>query len=218
MMHNPYPEGEIFKAKETQFIKMSWQTMKSCSSVVAKWDIAYTRNKTSDYNAVPIIGFKQDRINVFKTYCRQSLMSEVLDWMYDIDKQAKKHNISIEWYAERQFWNEPVKEAVEAAAKRYKYYLEIVMDDTPQTNKIKRIIKGLASYWQMSKIYFNEAEKESYDMKTGLGQLWAVDYSYTGKDDFPDALEATVAKGKRSIIAQDMDYTMGRNEQVQGLY
>jgi len=218
MMHNPFPEGEIFKQAETQYLNMTWATMRTCATVAAKWDIAYTKNKSSDYNAVSVIGFKTDKILVFKVYCRQSLMAEALDWMYDIDRQAKKHRVMIEWFAERQFWNEPVKEAVEAAAKRHRYYLEIVMDDTPQTNKIKRIIKGLASYWQMAKMYFNEAEKETYDMKTGLGQLWAIDYSYHGKDDFPDSLEATVAKGKRAIIVQDNDILLGQNDVINSMY
>jgi hypothetical protein len=214
MMHNPHAEGDIFKESETQYMKMTWATMRSCASVVAKWDIAYTNNKSSDYNAVNVVGFKQDKILVFKAYCRQSLMNVALDWMYDIDRQAKNHNVMIEWYAERQFWNEPVRDAVEAAAKRFGYYLEIVMDDTPQTNKIKRIIKGLASYWQMAKMYFNELEKENYDMKTGLGQLWAVDYSYNGKDDYPDSLEATVAKGKRAILVQNCEITLGDNNPI----
>ncbi len=218
MMHNPFPEGEIFKAKETQFAKMNWNTMKGCTSVAAKWDVAYTKNKSSDYNAVNVVGFRQDKILIFKVYCRQSLMNEALDWMYEIDKQAKKHGVSIMWYGERQFWNEPVKDEVEKAAKRHRYYLEIIMDETPQTNKIKRIIKGLASYWQTGKIYFNEYEKDNYDMKTGLGQLWAVDYSYSGKDDYPDSLEATVAKGKRTIISEEMEYVMGKNNKINPLW
>jgi hypothetical protein len=217
MMHNPQPEGEIFKSAETQYIKMNWATMRNCTSVVAKWDVAFTKNKNSDYNAVSVVGFKPNKLLVFKAYCRQSLMSEVLEWMYSVDKEAKKHNVVIEWFAERQFWNEPVKDAVELAAKQHGYYLEIVMDDTSQQNKIKRIIKGLASYWQTGKLWFNEYEKESYDMKTGLGQLWAVDYSYSGKDDFPDSLEATVAKGKRMLIADGIDYTIGQNKKTNGL-
>lgn len=218
MMHNPFTQGDIFKEDQTQWAKMSWRTMKACQAVVAKWDIAYTDNKNSDYNAINVVGFKADKILIFKMFTRQVLMSVALDWMYDIDRQAKEHDVMIEWHAERQFWNKPVMEEVEAAAKRHKYYLEIVMDDTSQTSKIRRIIKGLASYWQMGKMYFNAHERESYDFKTGLGQLWAIDYAYKGKDDAPDSLEGTVNVGKNTVFVEDMEITIGQNNALKSRY
>lgn len=218
MLHRPFIEGEIFKEKETQYMPMNWAFMRKCDSIIAKWDIAYTKNKTSDFNAIPIVGFKDNNIYVFRVYCRQSLMGDVLDWIYNQEMEAKKHDVQILWYAEKQFWNEPVKEAIEQAAKRHKEWLNIILDDNPSANKIKRIIKGLASFWQMSKLYFNSNEKEGYDMKTGLSQLWAIDYYYKGKDDFPDALEASVSKGKRTLTSTDSEILLGENEPHKQIY
>lgn len=190
-MNNPIIEGDVFKLE--QFQKGKLPPLKSFDHIVGYWDIAFTGNKTSDFNAVALEGVKGRDFWTIDCYCRQSGMKQAIHWMYERDEEAKEKGVHIIWYCERQFWNAPVEDAMREVAKERGYELAIIRDDRQKGNKIDRMIT-MSFYWQQMRKYYNVAKWDSYDMKTMVAQTLAVGPGMKGNDDGPDCTEGALGK------------------------
>jgi phage terminase large subunit-like protein len=190
-MNNPIVEGDVYKLE--QFQKGKVPPLNKFDHIVGYWDIAFTGNKTSDFNAVDVEGFIDGDFWTIDCYCRQSGMKQAIHWMYDRDEEFKKKGVHIIWYCERQFWNAPVEDAMAEVAKERGYELAIIRDDRQKGNKVDRMI-SMSFYWQRLRKWYNEAKWNGYDMKTMVAQTLAVGPGMKGKDDGPDATEGAVSK------------------------
>lgn len=179
-------EGEIFKEEMIQWGKRP--RLDHFDVLMGVWDVAYSGN--NDYNAVPVWGLKDRQLWKIKQFCKQCKMASALSFMYEY-QESLPNGVSILWMVEKQFWNEPVQDAIEEAEMLYGYSLNILVIERPRMDKFMRILT-MHPLYQGKRIMYADSEREDTDMKVANAQLFGIDYGYHGHDDAPDADEQTL--------------------------
>lgn len=208
-MNNPQKQGKIFTDEHLPFAPV--KPRHRYERIVAQWDIAYSESATADSNAVPIVGLTASgQKHLLTGFCRQCKMEDALRWMYDYYLTLPS-TVTVEWYAESQFWNQAVALAMQTVADEYGFRLPIIFDDRPSGNKYSRILQMLPTM-QRHEFYVNEVEKHNPDVQRGLQQVKGIEPGYTGHDDFPDALQAAIAKLEESQVTADAEPVLGARQ------
>jgi phage terminase large subunit-like protein len=208
-MHDPKKAGKIFKEEHMPYAPAKHRNQ--YERIIGQWDIAYSESETADFNAIPIVALTHSgQKHLLTGFCRQCEMEDALRWMYEYQLTLPS-TVTIEWYAERQFWTKAVELAMQQVAQEYGWRLPIIIDDRPQGNKYSRIIQMLPAM-QRREFYVNEAEKHNPDIQRGLDQVRGIEPGYTCHDDFPDALQTAIEKLEDSQLTSDSDPIMGTRE------
>lgn len=153
--------------------------------IVVHWDIAYTDNETSDYNAVKAWGLKDRKFYLIDCYVKQSKMKLAVDWMCYF-KSTLPHGVNVIFQYESQFWNGEVQRSIDDSETANDVSLNIMKVDLPHTQKLGRLLT-MQPYFQNSRIFYNEELKSHSDTQVGIVQLCALEEGSTEKDDSPDA-------------------------------
>jgi phage terminase large subunit-like protein len=161
--------------------------------IISHWDIAYTDNDTSDYNAVRVWGLHGRNFWLIACYVRQSKMKPAVGWNCDYKKNLPHIANYLAQY-ESQFWNGEVQRTIEEVEDENDIDMNLIKVDTPRTNKVQRMIKTLKPLYQNGRIYYNEALKSNSDTQIGIMQLVAVEEGSGEHDDAPDADEQAISK------------------------
>lgn len=181
-----YIEGELFKEEMIQWGKRP--RLDHFDALVGFWDPAYSG--ANDFNAVSIWGLKDRSLWKVKQFCQQCKMSVPIEFMYNY-QEALPDGVSILWMVEKQFWTDPVQEALDDAEIEHNYSIGLLVIERPRMDKFLRILTMLPLY-QAKRINYADCEKGDNDMVIGTAQLFGIDYGYTSKDDAPDADEQAV--------------------------
>jgi hypothetical protein len=185
--NSPHIEGVIFKDEQFQWVKLP--RIDHFETILGHWDIAYAGNATSDYNAVVVQGLKEKKFYVIDCFCKRTKMREAVEWMCFFQK-IQPPSVIILWQYEAQFWNDEVQRILDEVQAEKGVKLNIVKKKIGG-NKQSRIL-SLQSYYQNSRIFYNEKLKGVNDMKVGTSQLKGIEPGYKVHDDWPDAHEAGV--------------------------
>ena len=179
--HEPLVEGKIYTKEMIQWAKAPH--LQKFLVIAGHWDVAYSGN--NDYNAIKVWGLYQNNFWHLKAFCRQSRMETAVRWMYDYEDTLPK-DVIVQWRVERQFWGDPVQQAIEKVRAERGRWLNIVIAERSSTNKFVRILT-MHPYYQNNRIYYDEREYADNDMNTGLKQLYGIEPGYRTHDDGPDA-------------------------------
>jgi len=202
--HETKLEGSNFKEDDIQWCNLpEWSEFEM---IISHWDIAYTDNEQSDYNAIKVWGVKNRKFYLIDCFVRQCKMRIACRWMCEFKKNVPE-NANILFQYEGQFWNEEVQRNIEEAEDEAGVFLNIMKIDTPHTNKLGRILK-MVPYYQNSRIYYNEELKSHNDTQVGIMQLCAVEEGSGEHDDSPDA-------DQQAIFALEK-YTSGSRQRKDG--
>ncbi len=182
-------EGKIFSEDQIQYAPLPKLT--DFTMIVVHWDIAYTANEHSDYNAVKAWGVYENNFYHIDCYVKQSTMKQAVAWMCDFKKKLPT-GTNIVFQYESQFWNGEVERAIEETEDEYGIYLNLIKVQV-SGNKLSRIIT-MQPYYQNSRIYYNEKLKSHNDTQIGIMQLCAVEPGSTEHDDSPDADQQAISK------------------------
>jgi phage terminase large subunit-like protein len=189
--NEPHVEGSIFRNSDIIYMPSSViPTMSKFEHVAGYWDVAYGGTSTSDFNSIIIAGALNGKYYPIATFCKQSKMEEALLWLADFKKKQKASR-PIHLYYESQFWNDSVKQAIEAVERKEKISFQFLKHQTEKSAKYDRILM-LQPYFQRSEIIFNESFLADPDMQVGLSQLYGIEPGYKTHDDWPDAFSALV--------------------------
>lgn len=181
--HEVKLDGKNFSEEQIQWTKIpKWEEFEM---LISHWDIAYTDNETSDYNAVRLWGVKERKFYLVDCFVKQCKMKAACNYMCELRKKVPS-SANIIFQYESQFWNEEVRRNIEEAEMAYDVMLNIMKVDNPATNKLGRMLK-LVPYFQNSRIYYNEDLKSHNDTQVGIMQLIAVEEGSNEHDDAPDA-------------------------------
>ena len=206
-MNNPQKQGKIFTDEHLPYAPV--RKRHQYERLVAQWDIAYSGSTSADTNAVPIVGLTPSgQKHLLTGFCRHCVMEDALRWMYDYYLTLPS-TVTIEWYAESQFWNQAVELAMQNVAQEFGFRLPIIFDERPTGNKYSRILQMLPAM-QRREFYVNEAEKHNPDVQRGLDQVRGIEPGYSSHDDFPDALAAAIAKLEESQVMSDSEPVIGQ--------
>lgn len=190
-LHETKLEGSNFSEDEIQWGKLP--PLEEFKMIISHWDIAYTDNETSDYNAVRVWGLHGRNFWLIDCYVKQSKMKLAVNWQCQYKLSLPKEVNHLGQY-ESQFWNGEVQRSIEEAEDENEVELNLIKIDTPHTYKVQRIIKFLKPYYQNSRIYYNEALKSHTDTQIGIMQLVAIEEGSTEHDDAPDADHQAIEK------------------------
>lgn len=208
--NEPHVEGEIFKEEQIQWAKLP--RIDHFKIIIAHWDIAYAGNKTSDFNAVKVWGLKDTDFYQIDCFVKQTKMRAAVDWMCMYQKQLPD-NVIVHWRFEAQFWNDEVERTITESEEDNNTTLNIVKVEVAKgISKYDRILR-MQSYYQNSRIYYNEKKKSHKDTNTGLAQLYGIEPGYKTKDDSPDADEHCISELSKYIVKR-----RGATKPVTGKY
>lgn len=211
--NDPHIEGKIFRNDQIQWAKVP--RIDHFEFLVGHWDVAYSANGNSDYNAVRLWGLKERNFYLIDCYVKRSKMAGAIAWMCDkqLELEALKSEVHIHWQYESQFWNDELERTIREVEKEYGMELPIISADRPKGNKYDRILSTQV-YYQNNRIYYNERLKSHNDTQEGIAQLLGIEPGYKTKDDAPDADEAAlkrlsmeVAEGSRGGASYGNKYT-----------
>lgn len=192
--------GKIFKESHIVWDKIPH--LNHFRIIVGHWDIAYTDNEKSDYNAVRIWGL--DKNNLFwyiQSFVKQSKMRAAVQYMCSVQKSLPK-TVIIHWQFEAQFWNDEVTRTIREVQKEEKIQLFISKVETPRTKKFDRIL-NLYPRYQNNRMRYNKDMKSDSDTQVGNAQLFGIEPGYTTKDDSPDADEQCISFLEKHIYEED---------------
>lgn len=195
-LHEVKLEGKNFNEDQINWSHLP--DLHEFKMIVSHWDIAYTDNETSDYNAIRVWGLKDKNFYLIDCYVKQSKMKLAVNWLCNFKKNLPEGVNFIAQY-ESQFWNEEVQRNIDEAEIDNNIDLNLMKIDCPKTQKYGRIIK-MQPYFQNSRIFYNVKLKSHSDTQVGLIQLCAVEEGSTEHDDSPDA-------DQQAISALDKYYT-----------
>lgn len=188
-LHESKIEGKNFSEDDIQWCKIP--NLLDFQMIVSHWDIAYTDNDTSDYNAVKVWGVKDRKFYLIDCFVKQAKMKLPCNWMCQF-KKSLPQGVNIIFQYESQFWNEEVKRNIEEAEDSNGVFLNLVEKKTGQSNKLGRMIT-MQPYYQNSRVYYNEELKSHSDTQVGIMQLCAVEEGSTEHDDSPDADQQAIS-------------------------
>lgn len=201
----PHIEGSIFLQKDIQWTPLP--KINNFKIIFGFWDVAYAGTSTADFNAIVVQGLKDKNFYVIDSYCKQSKMGAAVAWMCHYQK-ALPQSVVVHWVFESQFWNDAVRDAIQAGERAYNCRLNIIKRDRPKRAKYDRILM-LQPYYQNGRIFYNEKLKHSNDLQVGLAQLYGIEPGYKSHDDWPDAHQGGMAELEKYI-----SYDSGQGAEV----
>lgn len=193
--NKPHIEGEIFKEEQIQWAKLP--RLDHFKVIIGFWDIAWTANQLSDFNAVRVWGLKVSDFYYIDSYVKQSKIKAALVWMVNYQMNLPD-GVICHFYYEEQFINDEIIRTIEEVEEEYDIILNLTASPNPSGKKYDRILT-LQVYYQNSRIYYNEKKKDHNDTSTGLSQLYGIEPGYTTKDDAPDADQQAIEKLSKYI-------------------
>lgn len=179
-LHEPLISGKIFTQELIQWGKSP--RIDHFQVITAHWDVAYSGK--NDYNAVKVWGLHGINFWALKAFVRQCKMEEAIRFMYDYEDTLPK-DVIIQWRVEAQFWNDPVKQAINAVRQERKRWLNISIVDRSRQHKYDRIL-SMHPYYQNGRVYYDQREFANNDMQVSLKQLYGIEPGYRTPDDSPD--------------------------------
>ncbi|MBN1987818.1 MAG: hypothetical protein JW783_00290 [Bacteroidales bacterium] len=189
-LHESKIEGTIFSEDQIQWAPMP--PLHEFKMIVVHWDIAYTDNEKSDYNACRAWGLHGTDYWLIDCYVKQSTMKRAVEWLCDFKKKLDR-GVNIIFQYESQFWNGEVERTINEVEDESGINLNLMKVDTPRTNKTMRMIT-MQPYYQNGRTYYNEKLKSHSDTQIGIMQLCAVEEGSTEHDDSPDADQQAISK------------------------
>lgn len=193
--NKPYVEGTIFKNEMIQWAEIPY--LNHFDHIVAFWDVAYSDNKTADYNAIKVWGLKGSNFYLIKAFVRQCKMYDAIRWMFDYN-DSLPDSVHINFYFESQFWNDALRMVYEQVQAERGKSIPLIRSERSKANKFDRIVSMLPFYEQ-GRIFYNIKEKASNDVQVGIAQLLAIEEGSKEHDDSPDADKEAIDKLSRHI-------------------
>ena len=182
-LHESILQGKIFSETQIQWAKIP--ALNEFKMIIVHWDIAYTDNDTSDYNACKAWGLNDNNFWLIDSYVKQSKMKQAVAWMCEFKKQLPA-GVNVMFQYEAQFWNGEVQRAIDEVEAEYNVSLNLMKVQVVKVNKLMRIIT-MQPYYQNGRIYYNDKLKSHSDTQVGIMQLCSIEEGNTEHDDSPDA-------------------------------
>ena len=201
-LHEPHVQGKVFTDDLFQWAPPP--RMNSFKILVGHWDVAYSGN--NDYNSIPVWGLHGTDFWKMKSFCRQCKMEDAVRFMYDYESTLPK-SVMIHWRVEEQFWNDPVRQAIEAVRKERGKWLNISLVKRSSVKKFDRLM-SMHPYYQNGRIYYNENERYNSGFVESTSQLKGIEPGYRCHDDGPDSDQQAL-----EYLAQFVSYESGTREE-----
>jgi hypothetical protein len=189
-MHNPIIAGKIFKQEWIKFKKMP-RSLKKYDAVIVYIDPSLKPKTTNDYKAVRMWGKMGKELHYITGWVRQDTVSAMVRYCYDLYEKLRDDADKVQWLMEANFIQDILLDEFTAEGIIRGYQLPISGDKRKKSDKIERIT-NISPLWERGFVYYNEAEKDTPDMRTGIDQTLALCKGSGAHDDAPDADEGAI--------------------------
>ncbi|QEM13471.1 hypothetical protein [Mucilaginibacter rubeus] len=186
--NNPITEGKVFKEIHFKAIR----PLKEYRFLVSYTDPSYKSGRKNDFKATCLMGKWKDEYHVIRQYCQQTTTANMLAWHYEIMSLvngAVPLYMLIEW----PWIDDSLKLEIAKANKHFKRSLPLTPDPRKKPEKFYRIESSLEPINRNGKLYFNQAIKDTPDMKACEAQFKALSQTSRAHDDGPDSVEGAKA-------------------------
>ena len=186
--HRAVVKGKIFRNEWIHWDKVP--PLKEMDDVVCYFDPSYKPKTTNDFKAIRLWGKKGIRLYLLDCFVRQVTITAAVKWMYDLYETTRSKK-TVDFVMEEVFLQGQFFDDFEEEAKLRGYYLPIRGDRRDKDDKYARIL-GTTPYYERGLVIYNEAQKKSPDMQTGLAQVLGFQKGSSVHDDAPDADEGAM--------------------------
>lgn len=214
MMNNPITEGAIFKNDWIKYKPM--EKLSNYESLVLYIDPSFKGTTKNDYKAAklwgrPKSGLKNSshrELHHIKAFVRQCSVAEMVRWVYDLHESFPE-NVVCNYYMEANFMQDTILDEFEREGALRGYWLPIMPDKRKKPDKAARI-EAVSPLWERGYVYYNEAEKNDPDMRTGIEQTLSFEKGSRAHDDAPDADEGAIYKLQKEVRQESFTPSFGR--------
>lgn len=210
--HNPVIKGKIFKAEWIHWGRIP--ALRDMDMIVCYFDPSYKEKTTNDFKAIRVWGGKGIKRYLIKSFVRQTTIPQAVKWMYDLYEQTRD-KCSINFYMEEVFLQGMFFDDFEAEGKIRGYYLPIRGDKRSKPDKYVRIL-ATAAYYERAVCIYNEDQRKSPDMQTGLDQVLGFQKGASIHDDAPDADEGAMFILNKFVRVQSSEPLFGKRSNNKG--
>jgi hypothetical protein len=206
--NNPTSEGGIFKAKHIHYLEMN--DMSIYRYLICYTDPSFKSGSKNDFKATALIALTaKGQYHVLKVFCEQTTVSNLVHWHYVIGQEF--NGLPIHYYMEANFIQDLIFQEFLTEGEKYGQ-IPIMPDKRAKPDKMQRI-ESMQPIFERGLIFFNEKEKNSLGMKTGIEQLLMCERGVRFHDDFPDALEGGISL-LNTKIKTDAPIIIGKRSEV----
>lgn len=188
MMHNPITDGTIFRHEWIRFKRLP--PLEKYDMLVCYTDPSFKSTTANDYKACRLWGKIGTELHLIDTYVRQDTVSGMVRWLHNL-YESLPENVVVTFYMEANFMQDIILDEFATEGNIRGYQLPIMPDTRKKPEKIQRI-EAVSPLWERGFVFYNEALKDSPDMKVGIEQTLALERGSRVHDDAPDADEGAI--------------------------
>lgn len=188
MMHNPITDGTIFRHEWIRFKRLP--PLEKYDMLVCYTDPSFKSTTANDYKACRLWGKIGTELHLIDTYVRQDTVSGMVRWLHNL-YESLPENVVVTFYMEANFMQDIILDEFATEGNIRGYQLPIIPDTRKKPEKIQRI-EAVSPLWERGFVFYNEALKDSPDMKVGIEQTLALERGSRVHDDAPDADEGAI--------------------------
>lgn len=188
MMNNPITDGTIFHHDWIKYKRLP--KLQKYDQLVCYTDPSFKSTTANDYKASRLWGKIGTELHLIDCYVRQDTVSGMVRWLYDLYERTREA-AAVQFYMEANFMQDVILDEFATEGERRGYQLPIQPDRRKKPEKIARI-EAISPLWERGYVYYNEALRDTPDMKTGIEQTLALERGSRVHDDAPDADEGAI--------------------------
>ena len=173
-------------------------------------DPSFKPTTKNDYKAAKLWGkTKSGELHHITAFCRQTTVSEMVRWLYDLYEWLQQHNAPAHFYMEANFVQDIILDAFRREGEIRGYQLPIIPDKRKKPDKFQRV-EAISPLWERGLVFYNAQKKNDPDMQAGLEQTLAFEKGMSGHDDGPDADEGAIYKLQKRTRTESFTPRIGR--------
>ena len=188
-MNNPITEGAVFRHDWIKWKKVL--PLRKYDSLVAYCDPSFKSSTKNDYKAIKVWGKIGHELHHLYSFVRQTTVSEMVRWFYDLHEKVEKAGAICDYYIEANFLQDILLDEFTEEGKYRGYQLPIRADKRKKPDKFQRI-EAISPLWERGFVFYNETQKNDNDMLAGIEQTLAFEKGSRAHDDAPDADEGAI--------------------------
>jgi len=158
--------------------------------LVCYTDPSFKSTTANDYKACRLWGKIGRELHLIDCYVRQDTVSGMVRWLYNLYESIPS-DVVVSFFMEANFMQDIILDEFAAEGDLRGYQLPILPDFRKKPEKIQRI-EAVSPLWERGFVFYNEALKDTADMRVGIEQTLALERGSRVHDDAPDADEGAI--------------------------
>lgn len=214
-MNNPITEGAVFKNEWIRWKKIL--PLHKYDNIVAYCDPSFKSSTRNDYKAIRVWGKTNTELHLLSAFVRQTTVSEMVRWFYDLHEKMDKASAICDYYIEANFLQDILLDEFTEEGRQRGYQLPIRADKRKKPDKFQRV-EAVSPLWERGFVFYNEALQSDKDMLAGIEQTLAFEKGSRAHDDAPDADEGAIYILQKRTRQEDFMPSYGKRQSSRNIW